>query len=207
MNAKALIGMTVFAIEGGKNLGTVERLLFSPDNMRVVAFVVTPRSGMMSDPEPQKVLSTEKVRAIGQDAITVDSESLLDVTADGELPAGAVAFDEIEREKVITESGDQVGEVSSLEFDEVDFRLDFLEIGRGFLSGHVLVTVENIVSVGEDVIVVRDTALNGDDRDDEVEDDRVRIVDERDAVETDDVADDVIDDADVAKSKRDTGIF
>lgn len=204
MNAKALIGMTVFAIEGGKNVGSVERLLFSPETMRVVAFVVTPRSGMMADPEPQKLLSTEKVRSIGQDAITVDSESLLDVTADGELPPGAVAFDQIEREKVITESGDHVGDVASLEFDEIDFRLDFLEVGRGFLSGHAMVTVENIISVGEDVIVVRDSALSDSGRSDEPDDERVRIIDERDDAEFVGEPGEVTEDA---GRKRDTGIL
>lgn len=176
MNAKSLIGMTVFAIDAGKNLGSVERLLFSPEEMRVTGFVVTPRTGLMGEPEAQKVLATEKVRAIGQDAITVESEADLDVAADGELPPGAVAFDQIEREKVITESGEALGDVSSIDFDESDFRLVDLEIGRGFLSSSILVSVHDIISVGEDVIVVKDAAL---DRDAGLDSSPVTIVDER----------------------------
>ena len=160
MNAKSLIGMTVFAVDAGKNLGSVDRLLFSPEDMRVTGLMVAPVAGLMDEPEPQKLLSTDKIKAVGQDAITVDSASLLEVTAEGELPAGVVAFDQIEREKVLTESGEELGEVSSVEFDEQSFRLDYLEVGRGFLSGSSLITVENIVSVGEDVIVVRDSAVN-----------------------------------------------
>jgi sporulation protein YlmC with PRC-barrel domain len=171
MNAKSLIGMTVFAVDAGKNLGTVDRLLFSPDDLRVTSFVVTPAAGLMDEPGPQRLLATDNVKAVGHDAITVESESLLEIVADGELPPGAVAFDEIEREKVITESGDDVGEVSSIEFDEQTFRLDYLEVGRGFLSGSSMITVEKIVSIGEDVIIVRDTALDepGYDRDDDLE--------------------------------------
>jgi sporulation protein YlmC with PRC-barrel domain len=170
MNAKSLIGMTVFAVDAGKNLGSVDRLLFSPDDMRVTAFVVAPAAGLMDEPGPQRLLPTDKIKAVGQDAITVESESFLDIVADGELPPGAVAFDEIEREKVITESGEDVGEVSSVEFDEQTFRLDFLEVGRGFLSGSTMITVEKVVSIGEDVIVVRDTALDQpDDRDDDLD--------------------------------------
>jgi uncharacterized protein YrrD len=191
MNAKALIGMTVFAIDAGKNLGSVERLLFSPEDMRVTAFVVTPRTSMMAEPEPQRLLPTDRIRAIGQDAITVESETELDITADGELPAGSVAFDEIEKEKVITESGENIGEVSSLDFDDSTFRLDFIEIGRGFLSGSSLVSVDQVISVGEDVIVVRDSALDTRDR---REDERVAVIDEAD--ETDEEAE-----------RRDTGIF
>ncbi len=159
MNAKSLIGMTVFAVDAGKNLGSVDRLLFSPKAMRVTGLVVAAAAGLMDEPGPQKLLPTDKVRAVGHDAITVDSESLLEVLADGELPAGAVAFDQIERERVLTESGEEIGEVSSMEFDELTFQLDYLEIRRGFLSGSSMVAVESIVSVGEDVIVVRDTAL------------------------------------------------
>ena len=165
MNAKSLIGMTVFAIDAGKNLGSVERLLFSPEEMRVTAFVVTPHASMMDEPEPQKILSADKVSSIGQDAITVESESLLDITADGELPAGSVAFDQIEKEKVLTEGGEEIGEVSSLDFSESDFRLEYLEVGRGFLSGSSLISVDNVVSVGEDVIVVKDKALEAADAD------------------------------------------
>lgn len=174
MNAKSLIGMTVFAIEGGKNLGTVERLLFSPEEMCVTGFVVARTGSMMEEPEPQRVLAREHVKAIGQDAITVESESLLDVTADGELPGGTVAFDEIEKERVLTESGDEIGVVNSVDFSDNDFRLEYLEVGRGFLSGNSMITVDKVLSVGEDVIVVRDDALDqvsGNDRDDGADDD------------------------------------
>jgi uncharacterized protein YrrD len=160
MNVKSLIGMTVFAIEGGKNLGTVERLLFSPEEMCVTGFVITRAGGVMEEPEPQKVLLRENVKAIGQDAITVESESLLDVTADGELPAGTVAFDQIEKERVLTESGDELGVVNSIDFSDTDFRLEYLEVGRGFLSGSSMISVDKVRSVGEDVIVVRDDALD-----------------------------------------------
>lgn len=175
MNAKSLIGMTVFAVEGGRNLGTVERLLFSPEEMCVTGFVVTRTGGVMDEPEPQKVLLRENVKAIGQDAITVDSEDLLDVTADGELPAGTVAFDQIEKERVLTESGDEIGVVNSIDFSDTDFRLEYLEVGRGFLSGSSMISVDKVISVGEDVIMVRDDALDqvatGDDEEDVAEDD------------------------------------
>lgn len=188
MDAKSLIGMSVFSIEGGRNVGNVERLLFSPEEMRVTALVVTPALGMMDDPAPQKVLNTEQVKAIGQDAVTVESDTLLDIAADGELPAGSVAFDQVEKERVITESGDHIGELSSLNFSEEDFRLDYIEVSRGFLSGSNLITVDNVVSVGEDVIVVNDRAL------DPMDEDVVGVADdeliEEDGVVTEDPDDD-----------------
>ncbi|HEV2128906.1 MAG TPA: PRC-barrel domain-containing protein [Thermomicrobiales bacterium] len=178
MNAKSLIGMTVFAVDAGKNLGSVDRLLFSTERMRVTGLVIAPATGLMDEPRPQKLLPTDKVKAVGHDAITVDSESLLEVLADGELPAGAVAFDQIERERVLTESGEEIGEVSSVEFDELTFQLDYLEIRRGFLSGSSMIAVESVVSVGEDVIVVRDTALEDAAGRDRAEEDRVEHEDD-----------------------------
>jgi sporulation protein YlmC with PRC-barrel domain len=162
MNVKELVGMTVFAIEGGRNVGSVDRLLFSPDEMRVTDLVVSRGTAMLEEPEPQRILPTDRIKAIGRDAITVESEAVLDVTPDGEVPAGRVAFDEIEREKVITESGDHIGDVSSISFSDATYRLESVEVSRGFLSGNVVIPMSEVVSVGEDVIVVRDGALDAD---------------------------------------------
>lgn len=186
MNVKELIGMTVFAIEGGRNAGTVDRLLFSPEEMRVTDLVVTRGTAVLEEPEPQRILPTDRIKAVGRDAITIESEDALDVTPDGEVPVGRVAFDEIEREKVITESGDDVGEVSSVSFNDRDFRLENIEVSRGFLSGNALIPTREVVSVGEDVIVVRDSALDKHGDDDEHalfrEIDETRDDDERDTV-------------------------
>jgi uncharacterized protein YrrD len=152
----SLTGLPVFAIDAGKNLGTVERLLFSPEEKRLTALVLTPDAS-----GSQPMLAIERIRSIGHDAITVESGDDLEATAEGELPAGVVAFDQIEKERVLTESGEDLGTVSSLHFDETGFRLVSLELGRGFLSSSFRVSVHDIISVGEDVIVVRDTAITG----------------------------------------------
>ena len=88
MNVKELVGMTVFAIEGGRNVGTVDRLFFSPDDMRITDLVVSRGTAVLEEPEPQRVLPTERIKSVGRDAITIDSEDQLDVTPDGEGPAG-----------------------------------------------------------------------------------------------------------------------
>lgn len=179
MNVRELVGMTVFAIDGGINAGTVERLLFSPGEMRVTDLVVTRGTAMLAEPAPQRLLPTDRIRAIGRDAVTIDSEAVLAVVPDGEVPAGRVAFDEIEREKVITESGDEVGEVASVSFSEENFQLDQIEVSRGFLSGNAVIPVDQVLSVGEDVIVVKDTALD----DHSGEGELYREVDETEPVE------------------------
>lgn len=190
MNVKELVGMTVFAIDGGRNVGTVDRLFFSPDEMRITDLVVSRGTAVLEDPEPQRVLPTDRVKAIGRDAITIDSEDHLDVTPDGEVPGGRVAFDEIEREKVITESGDQVGEVASVSFSDETYLLEVIEVSRGFLSGNAVIPVNQIISVGEDVIVVKDTALDaysgegevqGEDDEPDATDDAMDRVDEEQA--------------------------
>ena len=160
MNVKELVGMTVFAIDGGRNVGTVDRIVFSPEDMRITDLVVSRGTAMLEDPEPQRVLPTERIKAIGRDAVTIDAEDQLDVTPDGEVPGGRVAFDEIEREKVITESGDEIGEVASVSFSDATYLLEEIEVSRGFLSGNAVIPVNQILSVGEDVIVVKDGALD-----------------------------------------------
>ena len=152
MDATSLIGMPVFTVDAGRKLGTVERLLFSLQEKRVTALALTPGTNPL-----RPVLPVEKIHAIGHDAITVGSEADIEAAADEELPAGLVGFDQIEKERVVTESGEDLGEVSSLHFDDTDFRLVYLELGRGFLSSDFRVSVHDIVSIGEDAIVVRDT--------------------------------------------------
>jgi|GEM_PF-2056646 len=160
VNVKQLVGMQVFAVDAGKNLGSVERVLFSPDDKRVQGFLVTPASGMMEEPEAQRLLEVNAIKHVGHDAITVESESVLETIADGQLPHGLIAFDEIEKEKVLTEGGDEVGSVSSIDFDGESFQIDFLEVSRGFMSGNSLINVDNVITVGPDRIVVKDAALN-----------------------------------------------
>jgi uncharacterized protein YrrD len=160
MNIKELVGMTVFAIDGGRNVGTVDRLFFSTEEMRITDLIVSRGGAMLEEPEPQRTLPTDRIKAVGRDAITIESEEILDVTTDGEVPDGRVAFDEIEREKVITESGDEIGQVSSVSFGDTTFLLEQVEVSRGFLSGNAVIPVNQIVSIGEDVIVVKDGALD-----------------------------------------------
>jgi uncharacterized protein YrrD len=181
MNVKELVGMTVFAIDGGINVGTVDRLIFSPEEMRVTDLIVSRGGAMLEEPEAQRVLPADRIKAIGRDAITIESEDLLDVTPDGEVPADRVAFDEIEREKVITESGDEIGQVSSVSFSDNTFLLENVEVSRGFLSGSAVIPVNQVVSIGEDVIVVKDGALDANSGEHQL----FREVDETDTTEND----------------------
>lgn len=160
MNVKTLVGMQVLAVDAGKQLGTVERVLFSPEKRRIEGFVVTPDVGLMDEPQAQRLIAVDRIKGVGHDAIMVESEDLLETIADGQLPPGLVAFDEIEKEKVMTEGGEEVGDISSIDFDDKSFQIDFIEVGRGFLSGSSMIGVEHIVSVGEDAIIVKDAALD-----------------------------------------------
>lgn len=160
MNVKTVVGMKVLAVDAGKILGTVDRVLFSPENRRVEGFVVTPGGGLLDEPQPQRLVSVDAIKHVGHDAITVDSEDLLETLADGQLPGQLFAFDEIDREKVVTEGGDEVGAISSIDFDGESFQIDFLEVSRGFLSGSSLISVDHVIAVGPDAIIVRDAALD-----------------------------------------------
>jgi uncharacterized protein YrrD len=160
MNVKQLIGMKIFAIDEGKNLGVVDRLLFSPEEKRVSSFLIAPEGGLLDEPEPHRLLKVSDLTAVGEDAITVESDSVLSTTVDGELPPGTVAFDEVEKERVLTEGGNEIGELVSIEFSEDGFALEHLEVSRGFLGGHTLIPLSQVVSIGEDVIVVMDAALD-----------------------------------------------
>lgn len=159
MNIATLIGMTVFALDAGKELGSIDRLLISQEERRLVGFVVTPPTGATDDPERKQVLAVEKVHSFGHDAVTIASEADLDVSRGGALPEGTVAVGQAPMGTVTTESGEAFGEVTLLEASEPEYQLTRMDVGQGVFSSSILVNIRDVVSFGEDAIVVRDSVL------------------------------------------------
>ncbi len=157
MNYKALVGQEVIAIESGRKLGQIDRILIDPDAKRIDWIVVRPAGrSMLEEPGPMKAIAVDQIRGLGEDVVTVPNDEVLQPLS---APANhLVAFAAIKNEAVMTEGGKKLGEVSNIEFDEQTLDLESIEISQGLLSGKSSIPVTEIISVGEDVIVVRDMA-------------------------------------------------
>ncbi len=159
MNHKTLTGREVIAIDSGRKLGTIERILFDPKAMKIAAIVIHPAiHSVLEEPEPMRQVAVEHIRGLGQDVVTVQNEEALQPVAEGGSTSSLVAFDQIENESVMTEGGNKVGDVSDVEFDERTMELVSIQLGHGFLARKSSIPVSEIISVGEDVIVVRESA-------------------------------------------------
>lgn len=151
---KELQGLGVVDVTGGKKVGSVGDLVISPENGRLVA--LTLGGGMMGG--EGSYIAIEDVRAIGQDAITIEGENV--VRPSEEMPDGVRAARDASRglagKKVVTENGSLLGTVSDYLIDETAMRVSGLTIGGGLLSNEDAISADRVVSLGPDAIIVTD---------------------------------------------------
>lgn len=158
---KELQGLAVVDVGGGTKLGSVEDLIVSPDDGRILGFTL---AGGMLGGRPRTFVDVADVHAIGTDAITVDGDNV--ARGKDELSDTMREARESNRSlvgnKVITENGTLVGTVSDYFVDEAGRRVTGLAIGGGLLSSADALSADRIRSVGPDAIVVSEEGADTD---------------------------------------------
>ncbi len=157
MNNKDVKGIAVISIADGEKLGTVDRAYVDQASKRIVGFAVGSGGGLLAaDSAPAFKIDADEVHSLGPDAMTLDRK--LEVSGEqtnaryGEL----TELDELTQRKVVTEGGTFVGQVASVDFDERTFRLTEFEASPGFFKSNRRVPVDQVISVGADLVVVSD---------------------------------------------------
>ena len=150
-------GISVISIAEGRKLGTIARAFFDPGTRQVVGFAVHQGGGLLS-PEPDRggIIDAEEVHALGPDALMIADESALLGQATDDRYGDLVDLDEVTSLKVVTEGGTQVGDVVALEVDERTFALQAVEVSPGFFQTNREIPAHQVVSIGDDVLVVSD---------------------------------------------------
>ena len=157
MNTKHLAGQTVVSIDEGEKLGSVGDVVLDATGMRVAGFAIQSGGGLLSvDPAATRWIAADEVRAIGPDALTVQSGSRL---SDASPPEGVLHLAEVVKHKVVTEGGTEVGQVASVEFDERTMAVTHLEVSPGFFKSNRMVPLDQVVNVGHELVIVRDAVL------------------------------------------------
>ncbi len=153
-SARELHGLAVVDIQGGKRLGHIDEVVISPDDLRLLGFVLK-QGNLLSHRE--RIVEVESVHSIGADAVTIASEDVV-----READAAGDPFREArsgERRlagaKVVTEEGKLLGIIDDFSIDESQQRVAALTLRGGLFSGGDALPAERIVSVGPDVVVVR----------------------------------------------------
>lgn len=152
---KELSGLAIIDIRDGKKLGTVGETVISPDDGRLLGFVI--KSGGILN-QGESAVEIEDVRSIGADAITVEGEEIahrIEATPEPFQLARNGDRTLIGR-KVVTQGGTVVGQIADLVISEEERRATGMILGSGLFERGDAMPTDRIASVGPDVVVVTD---------------------------------------------------
>lgn len=150
-----LTGLAVIDIRDGKKLGTVGDTVVSPDDGRLLGFVIK-SGGLLNNDE--SVVEIDDVRSIGADAITVEGDEIIHgAEATNEAFQDARSGDRaLIGRKVVTQGGSLLGQVADVVISEEERRVTGLLLGGGIFEKGDALPADRIASVGPDVVVVTD---------------------------------------------------
>lgn len=161
-SVKELQGIAIVDVTGGKKLGTVDEVVISPDDGRLLGFVMR-GGGVLARTE--HIIEADDIRSIGQDAITVDGDDLAHVpeAASEAIQQARTGGRSLMGRTAVTQQGTALGQIGDLMLDPDARRLAAVMIGGGMLGSSDAVPADRIVSVGPDVVVVSDVDAPADD--------------------------------------------
>ncbi len=153
---KNVVGQAVVSFEEGRRIDTVKDLLISESNDAIIALLVD-EGGLLSS---SRVVSIDSVRSFGRDAVVIgDATSVVSASEDREVRSIIERKDKLLGKRVVTDTGDVMGSVSDVYFEEGSGRILGFEVSGGMLGdmarGTSFLAVEEIERLGPDVIFVR----------------------------------------------------
>ena len=152
MDAQALIGMAVVALDDADRLGSIDELVFQTDPLRLTGLQVT-------DPRGKFAVLLERVRAIGPDAITVESREVADAGVLATGVDGRLSLADLRHLKVVDETGALIGEVHSIDLDPATGTVISLNTIKGGILGvggtKLHLPPDAIRGIGAEVVTVK----------------------------------------------------
>ncbi len=157
-NAKALLNMPIITTSTGKEVGTVEQVLFDPGQHHLYGIVV--KRAEKSD--PALIVLAAKVKSYGGQAITIENEGDAGVfDSDDKAREIAPSIGHLGGTKVLTEDGNEVGKIDTVMINDDGSIANYRTAGGllGLGSGKDF-SPDQIVSAGVDAIIVRNAAVS-----------------------------------------------
>lgn len=159
MNSKQIRGLPVINIADGTRVGTVDLVYLDLAARQVVGFSITDGVGPFGGARDNApTVAASSVHSLGPDALTLD-----DVTAahaawvEGAFGPIETLHDLVGR-KVITEGGTDLGHVAAMTFDDETFAISEMEVSHGLLKASTHIPFDQLMRIGQDVVVVADAA-------------------------------------------------
>jgi len=159
--SRKYLSLPIISLQEGQQIGYVKSLILDAATKSLAAIVVDTK-GFFKD---QRIIPYTKVVSVGDNAITIDTESHVEKTTN--LPELMDLVKEkltIIGTKIITETGKTLGTAEEYYVDSKTGKITQLEVSggklEGFLSGKAWMTAEYIMTIGHDVIVTKQGSEN-----------------------------------------------
>ncbi|MGE5417345.1 MAG: PRC-barrel domain-containing protein [Acidobacteriota bacterium] len=150
-NSQDIIGLPVFSVSDGKEIGTIKEMVINPEEGVVQFLLVEGEYWYIG----AKVLPFEAVLGIGQHAVTTENEGQLtnlnESTAASNLVQRGIM---IKGTKMLSRDGSFVGVVKEYEIEEKSGKVTALEFDNGEDPKSGSVDINQILTFGKDVIIV-----------------------------------------------------
>jgi len=154
VKASELIGRSVVAREGGKEVGKVKDLVVDQAGKQVLGFIVS--EGLI---RRTKVARWAALQAVGPDSIVIDSPlSVVEASEVAEIKAVLDRGTNIRGLRVQTTAGKELGKVEDFQLHETSGALEGFELSGGLLSdtfgGRSFLPMPLTIELGKDVAFV-----------------------------------------------------
>ncbi|NLM22272.1 MAG: photosystem reaction center subunit H [Peptococcaceae bacterium] len=153
--SKKLLSLPIISLKEGQKIGYVKNIIINPKTIAVAALVVDPKRFFME----QRIIPYNRVVNIGENAITVGTESQVEKAAN--LPDIMHLLKEktaVIGMKVITANGKSLGIVDEFYINQEDGSIEFIDISggkiEGLFHGKARLKAEEIITLGSEVMVV-----------------------------------------------------
>ncbi len=153
-------GLRVLTTKEGNEVGKVDDMVIDPDQKKV-SWLRLHSGGLFGT---RYWVPVEAVHTLGDDVVTINTEAELRASANA--PA-AEAIVNTKRgligNKMVTESGERLGEIVDYEFTADTFALTklFVAPSMNFFGEALTITADKVLTIGQDaVIVTADTMMH-----------------------------------------------
>ena len=152
---KSVIGKQILSLSTGQRLETVNDLVLDPDGRRMIALVVS-EGGLLTS---EKVVPSSEITSYGKDAVVVRApDAIISASDQPELRAAVHHHDKILGKTVFTTTGDKLGSISDVYFDEQTADVMGYEVSGGLIGdatkGTSYLATDEITNIGPDVVYV-----------------------------------------------------
>jgi uncharacterized protein YrrD len=152
-----VIGKPVITLDEGKKIHKIYDVLFDAEHKNILGFLLQ-EGGVF---QKALVLPFAGVKKIGTDAFTIERENVVvEAEQDERIKAVIKSHNTIKGKKVMTESGEFLGSVSDIFFNETSGEIVGYEVSGGMFSdaysGKSFLPAPKTLTIGADVVFVPD---------------------------------------------------